>query len=324
MEEKVGFFKRLKNGLSKTRDSFVSGIDSLFTGFSEIDDDFYEELEELLVMGDIGINTTMSIIDGLKERVKEEKIKEASACKQLLIDTIKEQMQIHEDAYEFEHKKSVLLLIGVNGVGKTTSVGKLAGQFKNQGKKVMLAAADTFRAAAIDQLKTWADRAGVEMISHNEGADPAAVVYDAVSAAKARNTDILLIDTAGRLHNKKNLMDELAKMRRIISRDYPDANVESLIVLDGTTGQNALEQARQFSNVTEIDGIVITKLDGTAKGGIAIAIQAELNVPVKFIGIGEKIDDLQRFDPSAYVEALFSGFDEDRSELDILMDGADL
>ena len=324
MEEKVGFFKRLKNGLSKTRDSFVSGIDSLFTGFSEIDDDFYEELEELLVMGDIGINTTMSIIDGLKERVKEEKIKEASACKQLLIDTIKEQMQIHEDAYEFEHKKSVLLLIGVNGVGKTTSVGKLAGQFKNQGKKVMLAAADTFRAAAIDQLKTWADRAGVEMISHNEGADPAAVVYDAVSAAKARNTDIFIIDTAGRLHNKKNLMDELAKMRRIISRDYPDANVESLIVLDGTTGQNALEQARQFSNVTEIDGIVITKLDGTAKGGIAIAIQAELNVPVKFIGIGEKIDDLQRFDPSAYVEALFSGFDEDRSELDILMDEADL
>ena len=188
----------------------------------------------------------------------------------------------------------------------------------------VIAAADTFRAAAIDQLKTWADRAGVEMISHNEGADPAAVVYDAVSAAKARNTDILLIDTAGRLHNKKNLMDELAKMRRIISRDYPDANVESLIVLDGTTGQNALEQARQFSNVTEIDGIVITKLDGTAKGGIAIAIQAELNVPVKFIGIGEKIDDLQRFDPSAYVEALFSGFDEDRSEIDILMDEADL
>lgn len=324
MEEKVGFFKRLKNGLSKTRDSFVSGIDSLFTGFSEIDDDFYEELEETFIMADMGYETTEKVIENLKERVKEARIKEPAACKELIINIIRDQMMVDESAYDFEKKKSVILVIGVNGVGKTTTIGKLAAQYKKSGKKVLIAAADTFRAAAIDQLKTWADRAGVEMISHNEGADPAAVVYDAVSAAKARNTDILLIDTAGRLHNKKNLMDELAKMRRIISRDYPDANVESLIVLDGTTGQNALEQARQFSNVTEIDGIVITKLDGTAKGGIAIAIQAELNVPVKFIGIGEKIDDLQRFDPSAYVEALFSGFDEDRSELDILMDGADL
>lgn len=324
MEEKVGFFKRLKNGLSKTRDSFVSGIDSLFTGFSEIDDDFYEELEETFIMADMGYETTEKVIENLKERVKEARIKEPAACKELIINIIRDQMMVDESAYDFEKKKSVILVIGVNGVGKTTTIGKLAAQYKKSGKKVLIAAADTFRAAAIDQLKTWADRAGVEMISHNEGADPAAVVYDAVSAAKARNTDILLIDTAGRLHNKKNLMDELAKMRRIISRDYPDANVESLIVLDGTTGQNALEQARQFSNVTEIDGIVITKLDGTAKGGIAIAIQAELNVPVKFIGIGEKIDDLQRFDPSAYVEALFSGFDEDRSELDILMDEADL
>lgn len=324
MEEKVGFFKRLKNGLSKTRDSFVSGIDSLFTGFSEIDDDFYEELEETFIMADMGYETTEKVIENLKERVKEARIKEPAACKELIINIIRDQMMVDESAYDFEKKKSVILVIGVNGVGKTTTIGKLAAQYKKSGKKVLIAAADTFRAAAIDQLKTWADRAGVEMISHNEGADPAAVVYDAVSAAKARNTDILLIDTAGRLHNKKNLMDELAKMRRIISRDYPDANVESLIVLDGTTGQNALEQARQFSNVTEIDGIVITKLDGTAKGGIAIAIQAELNVPVKFIGIGEKIDDLQRFDPSAYVEALFSGFDEDRSEIDILMDEADL
>ena len=323
-EEKKGFFKRLKNGLSKTRDSFVSGIDSLFTGFSEIDDDFYEELEETFIMADMGYETTEKVIENLKERVKEARIKEPAACKELIINIIRDQMMVDESAYDFEKKKSVILVIGVNGVGKTTTIGKLAAQYKKSGKKVLIAAADTFRAAAIDQLKTWADRAGVEMISHNEGADPAAVVYDAVSAAKARNTDILLIDTAGRLHNKKNLMDELAKMRRIISRDYPDANVESLIVLDGTTGQNALEQARQFSNVTEIDGIVITKLDGTAKGGIAIAIQAELNVPVKFIGIGEKIDDLQRFDPSAYVEALFSGFDEDRSELDILMDEADL
>ena len=322
-EEKKGFFKRLKEGLSKTRNSIVDSFSSVF-GASHIDDDFYEELEETFIMADMGYETTEKVIENLKERVKEARIKEPAACKELIINIIRDQMMVDESAYDFEKKKSVILVIGVNGVGKTTTIGKLAAQYKKSDKKVLIAAADTFRAAAIDQLKTWADRAGVEMISHNEGADPAAVVYDAVSAAKARNTDILLIDTAGRLHNKKNLMDELAKMRRIISRDYPDANVESLIVLDGTTGQNALEQARQFSNVTEIDGIVITKLDGTAKGGIAIAIQAELNVPVKFIGIGEKIDDLQRFDPSAYVEALFSGFDEDRSELDILMDGADL
>ncbi|MCU6730334.1 signal recognition particle-docking protein FtsY [Coprococcus ammoniilyticus] len=322
-EEKKGFFKRLKEGLSKTRNSIVDSFSSVF-GASHIDDDFYEELEETFIMADMGYETTEKVIENLKERVKEARIKEPAACKELIINIIRDQMMVDESAYDFEKKKSVILVIGVNGVGKTTTIGKLAAQYKKSGKKVLIAAADTFRAAAIDQLKTWADRAGVEMISHNEGADPAAVVYDAVSAAKARNTDILLIDTAGRLHNKKNLMDELAKMRRIISRDYPDANVESLIVLDGTTGQNALEQARQFSNVTEIDGIVITKLDGTAKGGIAIAIQAELNVPVKFIGIGEKIDDLQRFDPSAYVEALFSGFDEDRSEIDILMDEADL
>lgn len=322
-EEKKGFFKRLKEGLSKTRNSIVDSFSSVF-GASHIDDDFYEELEETFIMADMGYETTEKVIENLKERVKEARIKEPAACKELIINIIRDQMMVDESAYDFEKKKSVILVIGVNGVGKTTTIGKLAAQYKKSGKKVLIAAADTFRAAAIDQLKTWADRAGVEMISHNEGADPAAVVYDAVSAAKARNTDILLIDTAGRLHNKKNLMDELAKMRRIISRDYPDANVGSLIVLDGTTGQNALEQARQFSNVTEIDGIVITKLDGTAKGGIAIAIQAELNVPVKFIGIGEKIDDLQRFDPSAYVEALFSGFDEDRSELDILMDEADL
>ena len=322
-EEKKGFFKRLKEGLSKTRNSIVDSFSSVF-GASHIDDDFYEELEETFIMADMGYETTEKVIENLKERVKEARIKEPAACKELIINIIRDQMMVDESAYDFEKKKSVILVIGVNGVGKTTTIGKLAAQYKKSGKKVLIAAADTFRAAAIDQLKTWADRAGVEMISHNEGADPAAVVYDAVSAAKARNTDILLIDTAGRLHNKKNLMDELAKMRRIISRDYPDENVESLIVLDGTTGQNALEQARQFSNVTEIDGIVITKLDGTAKGGIAIAIQAELNVPVKFIGIGEKIDDLQRFDPSAYVEALFSGFDEDRSELDILMDEADL
>ena len=303
-EEKKGFFKRLKEGLSKTRNSIVDSFSSVF-GASHIDDDFYEELEETFIMADMGYETTEKVIENLKERVKEARIKEPAACKELIINIIRDQMMVDESAYDFEKKKSVILVIGVNGVGKTTTIGKLAAQYKKSGKKVLIAAADTFRAAAIDQLKTWADHAGVEMISHNEGADPAAVVYDAVSAAKARNTDILLIDTAGRLHNKKNLMDELAKMRRIISRDYPDANVESLIVLDGTTGQNALEQARQFSNVTEIDGIVITKLDGTAKGGIAVAIQAELGIPVKYIGVGESIEDLEKFNAEEFVNALF-------------------
>lgn len=317
-KEKKGFFKRLKDGLTKTRNNIAESFASVF-GASKIDDNFYEELEETFIMADMGYETTEKVIENLKERVKEAKIKDPAACKELIINIIRDQMMVEESAYDFENMKTVVLVIGVNGVGKTTTIGKLAAQYKRAGKRVLIAAADTFRAAAIDQLKTWADRAEVDMISHSEGADPSAVVYDAVAAAKARNTDILLIDTAGRLHNKKNLMDELAKMRRIIGRDYPDAHVESLIVLDGTTGQNALEQARQFSNVTEIDGIVITKLDGTAKGGIAIAIQEELNVPVKFIGIGEKISDLQRFDPSAYVDALFADFDEDRSELDILM-----
>lgn len=305
MEEKKGFFSRLKSGLSKTRDSFVSGMDSLFHGYSELDDDFYEELEELLVMGDIGIDTTMKIIDGLKEKVKENKIKEAAACKELLIETIKNQMQVHDDAYEFLNRKSVLLLIGVNGVGKTTSVGKLAGQFKQKGKKVMVAAADTFRAGAIEQLREWAGRAGVDIIAGQEGSDPAAVVYDAVAAAKARNVDILLCDTAGRLHNKKNLMAELHKIHTIIEKEYPEAYLETLIVVDGTTGQNALAQAKQFSEVADVSGIVLTKLDGTAKGGIAIAIQSELNIPVKYIGIGEQIGDLQRFDAEEFVNALF-------------------
>ena len=303
-EEKKGFFKRLKEGLSKTRNSIVDSFSSVF-GASHIDDDFYEELEETFIMADMGYETTEKVIENLKERVKEARIKEPAACKELIINIIRDQMMVDESAYDFEKKKSVILVIGVNGVGKTTTIGKLAAQYKKSGKKVLIAAADTFRAAAIDQLKTWADRAGVEMISHNEGADPAAVVYDAVSAAKARNTDILLIDTAGRLHNKKNLMDELAKMRRIISRDYPDANVESLIVLDGTTGQNALAQAKQFMEVADITGIILTKLDGTAKGGIAVAIQSELDIPVKYIGVGESIDDLQKFDADAFVNALF-------------------
>lgn len=301
----ANFFSKLKSGLSKTRDSFVSGIDSIFSGFSEIDEDFYEELEEQLIMADIGMDTSMKIIEELQEKVKEQKIKEAAACRTLLMDTIKEQMKVHEDAYEFEKKKSVVLFIGVNGVGKTTSVGKLAGQMKKDGKKVLLAAADTFRAGAIDQLKEWSSRAGVDIIAGQEGADPAAIVYDAVAAAKARNTDVLLCDTAGRLHNKKNLMAELHKIYKIIENEYSGAHLETFIVVDGTTGQNALVQAKQFSGVADITGVVLTKLDGTAKGGIAIAIQSELNIPVKYIGIGEKIDDLQRFDADEFVDALF-------------------
>lgn len=304
-QEKKGFFSRLVAGLSKTRNNIVAGIDSIFNGFSAIDDDFYDEIEETLIMGDIGIHTTESIIEGLKAQVKEKKIKEPSECKELLIETIKNQMDLGENAYEFENRKSVVLVIGVNGVGKTTSVGKLAGQLKDKGKKVLVAAADTFRAAAIEQLSEWADRAGVDIIAQQEGSDPAAVVYDAVSAAKARNTDVLLCDTAGRLHNKKNLMEELRKIYRIIDKEYPEAYKETLVVLDGTTGQNALEQARQFREVADITGIILTKLDGTAKGGIAVAIQAELGIPVKYIGIGEQMDDLQKFDPDEFVNALF-------------------
>ena len=317
-KEKKGFFKRLKEGLTKTRNNISESFANLFKA-NEIDDDFYDELEETLVMSDMGIETTENIIENLKAKVKEFKIKEAAACRDLIVNIIKDQMTVPENAYDFENKKTVMLIIGVNGVGKTTSIGKLAAQYKAQGKKVLMAAADTFRAAAIDQHKTWSVRAGVDIIAQSEGSDPSAVVYDAVAAAKARNTDILLIDTAGRLHNKKNLMDELSKMRRIISKEYPEANVESLIVLDGTTGQNALEQARQFGSVTDIDGIIITKLDGTAKGGIAIAIQSELNVPVKYIGIGEKIEDLQKFDPGSYVTALFADFDV-KSDIEMIID----
>ena len=306
MSEKKGFFGKLISGLTKTRDNLKSGIDSIFSGFSEIDEDFYEELEEVLIMADIGVATTEKIIDDLREKVKEQKIKEISVCRELLIRSIKEQMRVEETAYEFEHEKSVVLLIGVNGVGKTTSVGKLAGQLKAQGKKVILAAADTFRAAAIEQLTEWSNRANVELIAGQEGGDPAAVVYDAVNAAKARKADVLICDTAGRLHNKKNLMEELRKINRIIDREYPEAHRETLVVLDGTTGQNALAQAKQFGVVADITGIILTKLDGTAKGGIAIAIQSEMHIPVKYIGIGEKIEDLQKFDADAFVDALFT------------------
>ncbi len=301
----MGFFDRLKQGLTKTRDNIVSGIDAVFHGFSEIDDDFYEELEEILIMGDIGINATTDIIDRLKKSVKERHLKQPSECKELLVQSIKEQMQVEDTAYDFEKKQSIVFIIGVNGVGKTTSVGKLAGILKGQGKKVLIAAADTFRAAAGDQLAEWAHRAGVDMIGGTDGADPASVIYDAVNAAKARNVDVLLCDTAGRLHNKKNLMEELKKMNRIIDREFPDAHRENLIVLDGTTGQNALAQAKEFGEVANLTGIILTKMDGTAKGGIAVAIQSELNVPVKYIGVGETIDDLQKFNADEFVDALF-------------------
>ena len=304
-EEKKGFFSRLKEGLSKTRNNIVRGIDNVFSGFSAIDEDFYEELEEILIMGDIGVNATGEIVERLKAQVKERHIKEPSACKQLLIESIREQMRVDETAYDFEHQKSVIMVIGVNGVGKTTSVGKLAGKLKDNGLKVLIAAADTFRAAAGEQLAEWARRAEVDMIGGREGTDPASVVFDAVNAAKARHADVLLIDTAGRLHNKKNLMEELRKINRIIDREFPDAHRENLIVLDGTTGQNAMVQAREFGEVANLTGIILTKMDGTAKGGIAVAIQSQLQVPVKYIGVGETIEDLQKFNSDEFVNALF-------------------
>ena len=287
-ENKKGFFSKLVEGLTKT-----------------IDEDFYEELEEILIMGDIGVKASTDIIEELKERVKGDHIKSPAECKQILIDTIKKRMDLGDNAYDFEKNKSVILVIGVNGVGKTTSVGKLSGQLKDSGKKVLVAAADTFRAAAIEQLEEWTKRANVDIIAQNEGADPAAVVFDACQAAKARNTDVLICDTAGRLHNKKNLMEELKKINRIIEKEFADAYKETLVVLDGTTGQNALEQARQFKEAADITGIILTKLDGTARGGIAVAIQAELGIPVKYIGVGEKIDDLQKFNSEEFVDALF-------------------
>ena len=313
-EKKKGFFSRLVAGLAKTRENIVSGMDSIFSGFSSIDEEFYEELEETLIMGDMGIQTTMAVIEDLKKTVKERHLKDPAQCRQVLIDSIREKMDLGENAYEFENRKSVVLVIGVNGVGKTTSIGKLADQLKPGGKRVILAAADTFRAAAIEQLAEWADRAGVELIAQKEGSDPAAVIYDAIAAAKSRNADVLICDTAGRLHNKKNLMEELKKINRIIDKEYPEAYRETLVVLDGTTGQNALVQARQFMEAADITGIILTKLDGTAKGGIAVAIQSELGIPVKYVGVGEKIDDLQKFNSADFVNALFQTEPREKGE----------
>ncbi len=283
---------------------FFSRLKSIFSGHSAIDEDFYEELEETLIMGDMGITATEEVMEELRRQVKERHVKETEDCRELLKESIKEQMQVPEDAYDFENQQSVIMVIGVNGVGKTTSVGKLAAIYKKQGKRVLIAAADTFRAAAGEQLDEWAKRAGVEIISGAQGADPSSVIFDAVSAAKARNVDILLCDTAGRLHNKKNLMEELKKMNRIIDREFPDAHRENLVVLDGTTGQNALVQAREFGETAYLTGIILTKMDGTAKGGIAVAIHAELDIPVKYIGVGEKLEDLRKFDVQEYVDGL--------------------
>ena len=277
----------------------------LFKGFSKLDDEFYENLEEAMILADVGVDTTLKAVEQLRARVKAEKIKDMEGARACLRQVLTDMLQVGEPELRLDTAPSVALFIGVNGVGKTTSVGKLAGKLKDQGKKVVLAAADTFRAAAGDQLQEWANRAGVDMIGGQEGADPAAIVYDAVAAAKARNADVLLCDTAGRLHNKKNLMEELKKINRILEKEYPDAYRETLVVLDATTGQNALNQAREFSECADITGIILTKMDGTAKGGIAVAIHSELGIPVKYIGVGETIEDLQKFDSNQFVNALF-------------------
>ena len=301
----MGFFDRLKEGLKKTRANFTDSMDQIFNSYERVDEDFYEELEETMIMGDIGVKTTQDLLDHLREEVRAERIKYAADCRQELILGIRNRMKQGKDAYDFEKGPAVVLVIGVNGVGKTTSIGKLAANYKKQGKRVLIASADTFRAAANEQLTEWARRAGVDIIGGAEGSDPASVVYDAVQAAKARKIDILLCDTAGRLHNKKNLMNELAMIDRIITREFPECYRENWVVLDAATGQNAVSQAREFASVTNLTGIILTKMDGTAKGGIAIAVQSEVGVPVKFIGVGEKIEDLQRFNPDEYVDALF-------------------
>ncbi|MBQ8537000.1 MAG: signal recognition particle-docking protein FtsY [Clostridia bacterium] len=302
MAEKKGFFARLREGLSKTRGNLTNRVDELVESTGIIDEDFYEDLTDILIMSDAGVKATDAIIDELKARVKKQNVKSADRAREMLKEILVEQMNIPRPPLKWP---MVMMMVGVNGVGKTTTIGKLSLRFQNIGRSVMLAAADTFRAAAAEQLSVWADRARVPIIRHAEGADPAAVVFDAVKSAKAQHADLLIVDTAGRLHNKKNLMDELNKMRRVIDREYPEADVRCMLVLDATTGQNGLNQAKAFKEVAEINGIVLTKLDGTAKGGIAIAIRQELNVPVWYIGVGEGIDDLQAFDAKEFVDALF-------------------
>ena len=300
----MGFFSKLKEGLKKTRDAVVGQIDSMLKSFTKIDEDLFEELEELLVMGDVGVATATKICDELRDRVKQKGITDPSQIMNEIAELSAEMLSGNNEMV-LNTKPSVILVIGVNGVGKTTSIGKLAAYYRNQGKRVTLAAADTFRAAAIDQLKIWADRAGADIVAQGEGSDPAAVVFDAISSAKAKGSDIIIVDTAGRLHNKKHLMDELAKIRRVIDRELPDADKEFLLVLDATTGQNAVNQANEFAKATGITGIILTKLDGTAKGGVVLAIKDVLGISVKFVGVGEKVDDLQPFDPLEFSKALF-------------------
>ncbi len=301
----MGFFEKLKSGLMKTKTALVKQVNSIFSGLSCFDDDFFEELEETLILADMGVMLSSQIIDELRDRIKEEKIKEGEVAKNALFEILASKLESDSTPLMLDTKPSVILVIGVNGVGKTTSIAKIASYLKSQGKTPILAAADTFRAAAIDQLGIWADRVGVEMVRQSEGSDPAAVVYDAVAAAKKRDADVLIVDTAGRLHNKKNLMDELAKIDRVISRELPDASRETLLVLDATTGQNAVNQAKEFKNSANITGLVLTKLDGTAKGGIVFSVKEELGIPVKFIGVGEGQDDLRPFEPDEFVKALF-------------------
>lgn len=301
----MGFFNKIKEGLKKTRDAVIGQIDSMLKSFTKIDDELFEDLEELLVMGDVGVPTAEKICEELKKRVKKEGIKNPNEIHRLLEETVSDMLRGGEEL-DLSTTPSIILVIGVNGVGKTTTIGKLANHLTKQGKKVILAAGDTFRAAAIEQLEIWADRSHCEIIKQNEGSDPAAVIYDAISAAKARHADVIICDTAGRLHNKKPLMDELAKINRIIDRELPDASKEKLLVLDATTGQNAVNQAEQFSLATGITGIVLTKLDGTAKGGVVLAIKEGLGIPVKYIGVGEQIDDLQPFDAEDFAKALFA------------------
>ena len=303
-EKPKGFFAKIKAGLSKTRNNIISSVENVLSAFTKIDEDLYEELEEALIMADIGVETSLYIIEKLREKVKDEKIHDPAEVKGAIIRVITEILEKDDEPFELPHP-SVVLVIGVNGVGKTTTIGKLTHNYMEKGKTVLLAAADTFRAAAIDQLQVWADRNNAQLIKHQENSDPGAVVYDAVQAAKARNTDILICDTAGRLHNKKNLMEELRKISRIVNKEYPDAKVETLLVLDATTGQNALQQAKLFKEVVDITGLVLTKLDGTAKGGIVLAIKHEMNIPVRYIGVGEQMDDLQEFNSKDFAKALF-------------------
>lgn len=302
----MGFFDKLKEGLMKTRKSITEKIDQVLVSFGKVDEELFDELEEILITSDLGIETTIKVIADLKAKVRERKVTDPMKVKDLLKEELQEILSKGGNEFKLDTKPAVIIVIGVNGVGKTTSIGKIANLYKQQGKKVLLAAGDTFRAAAIDQLEIWADRAGVEVIAQKEGSDPAAVIYDAVQAAKSRNADLLICDTAGRLHTKKNLMEELKKVSRVLDRELPGAARETLLVLDATTGQNAISQAKTFSETADITGIVLTKLDGTAKGGIVVAIKSELDIPVKLIGVGEQMDDLQRFDAAEFVEALFS------------------